>query len=1129
MPTCHEILSSVINRAGLKSADGSPLYAYRVTEHEIEQIRIELRNRLTLAGRLRTSSEHAAFCLFASEWFRIEHQRGPWEWVTILNGIGGDPSVWTRSDLCDYTLSGLAWWNLAVINTGSSRRFLATLVCQGGFPVNTLRNDGASLSRLLKQSLQEHEQFPEESVDRIIEQHRTRLPETLRTPGFLHLLARTVEAVAKIRKDCTEAAQQQVSRRDWLDENSRDWHHQLPFRLEDQEGQAVLLSLLDSPEPIAVDRQLLAVITGLTEGEQGYYLERRLQFPPRINAARFRSLCGLEPGAPLFPRMTGFLRAGSKHAAVCKFTQPYTASSEDPELSLSPAGSARIVPVSTEHPTRLEVRSGTEHVLDAILPGGDMLPDSPWVFREDAPQSLIGVGSVSTRQPSVLVASPESALIDAERADELPSQIEGRRLFRIQGSAQIEHDDTTYCVRTGHSDSTEFLYELRGRRWCSGTGGSEAWLDVPEVFELRLDATDQSRKLTREEVRWRPIRGGDWQRMGSDCVGNVILRASVAGETKLQTRATILPPDFRLETRPGRDQHRGRWTFRNIGTCGFSLADSPGVSARATASGDDLVVDVTLDGERPDRIATRLSFPNDCVATLVLVTPTVSCQLITVAGTSIDAKRGIAIEQFDGLWIRVVRPDGKRPLLIDVANDVVIDAFREASDGVWEYPLSRAKERATGLLAETDDRDCLIRLSVAIGNTHDRVMELRIGRYGYKLQPAAADQTDQERVRLQDTDLVDALADDPARMGVIALNDPEIVLPPHCVAEESPGVWRIDLADAEPGYYLVTGRTASGDLLRPLRITAGELPDAPPEKSQADYSFDEVSTIREERKRREVWDTFYTRVTEDFGAPDWAKVDAVTEASIELPITTYEAVTGLIRNPIAAARVGLLNPSDAALWGRLEELPFLWCLVPIEAWVRATARLMRHRHTQFEQAGLSAELANQHAGLPIANFVDCAWHHHPSAGVVSACLFTAGLVDKPPTQLRLSSTDSDYSVGFNALVSRHERFDSRQTWPSERPKYGSEARGLLEGTPGLLNTYRYSHEWAVINGPSLAAIHAVYGIPINPSQLTRYQRLRSFDATWFDYAFQLAMIRLIGRRSDEQPDWLEAIATDESA
>ncbi len=1131
MRACREVLFSILDRSGLDRTDGRPLYAYRVTSIELEDLRAALKDRIALAGRLRDQVESAAFCLFASEWFRRAHQQGHWEWRTVFEGLALRPGVWGSAEARSYTLDGLRWWSIDIISTAASRRYLATLVCQGGFPVNTLRNDGAAISRMLRQCLQQYERYQGEPIGAVVDDNVACLPETLHAPEVRHLLGRVVEAVSDLRRKSADAAELGTSRREWLDQELPDWRDLLPFRVEDPEAQSLLLSLLDASKPHACDGHPLSVFTCLVSEGDRLVLQRVLRSPKTIESIDFRRVGGLPTDATLYTRMTGFLGSGATRLQSCRIAQPFQAST----LRMEASGVGRVLGADAAKQISFEVRSGSQVVATAALPGGGALPASPWVFSGAEPFGLIGVGSVRTRHSSIYVAVPDSAVLRGDQATEISARIDGRTLYRVSGDAQIEHDDFTYSLHTNQAIETAVVYELRGSSQVLGASGSEVWLGAPDVVELDLAGAAPPRTLRSDEVHWRSGQGGAWRPLGGDCIGEGFVRVEVAGEIRMRTRLTVLPESFRLEITPGPAHDQGQWVFRGIGDAAI-LVTNNNVSIRQAIVGDDLVADITVAGAPPRTIPARIRFANQRVANLELVCPTESCQIVSAGGEMVDARRGIPIEQLDGMRVRVVQPGNQRPYLVDLKHSLVIDVFQEVTRGVWEYPLSFAEDRAIGLLSESEDRDRVIRLGVFIGRGRSPLLEIKISRYAYGLQPAVADDQPPgdaspppySRVQIRDPQLRDSLADESVTLRVIALNDPETLLPDESVSQESPGVWRIDHGDADPGYYLVTGRTASGDVLRPLRIACkrDEFDKPPTDKPEEDYGFDEVSSIGAEARRHAVWDAFFRRVSTDFGDSDWVKVDAVVQASTTLPVTTFEAVAGATRNPIAAARVGLLNPTNAALWRRLEELPFLWCLVPLDAWIRAATRLRRHLRNILSDAGIASERIDEHFERSLGDFVEQGPYRHPAVSCVTLCFFGAQLTNTPPTGIS-ATTDTDYQGALASLISRQDLFDSRQTWPSLRLRYSDEVHRLLHTTPGLLNQETHTNQWAVINAPSIAAIHAVYDIPVNRSQLEDFQLLRFFDTEWFDAAMCYAMSRLAHRRISEQSGWPRAIVEEE--
>jgi hypothetical protein len=167
MPNCHEILNQIAARSGLDRTAGYPLYSYRVTPLELDLLRYELTAICESRGNLSMAEACGAFCLFRAEWFRRNYRSGPWSWDLIFDAIelNGSRRRNTQFIVADYVKRGLKYWNVRLLSTQLMNRYLRTVVCRGGFTINTLRNDGAGLSRLLKAYWRYDDRF---SPDRFI-------------------------------------------------------------------------------------------------------------------------------------------------------------------------------------------------------------------------------------------------------------------------------------------------------------------------------------------------------------------------------------------------------------------------------------------------------------------------------------------------------------------------------------------------------------------------------------------------------------------------------------------------------------------------------------------------------------------------------------------------------------------------------------------------------------------------------------------------------------------------------------------------------------------------------------------------------------------------------------------------
>ena len=1132
MNRCARILFDIQERSGLERDSGCPLYMYRITSEELARLRIELANRFEIAGCLRTPEECAAFCLFAAEWFRRHYERGVWSWDTISSGIEGLKPHALRTFNAkrgEYTIDGFRWWNLDLIRTAASKRYLTSVVCQGGLPLRTLSNDGASLSRVMRQCLRQHETYPGEPIGEIVEEFIGYLPETLQEPEVRQLIGAVTTAIAELRKQSDQAEGLGLCRRDFLDRHAPGWHEKLPFRLEDPEAQTLILSILDSRKAQVFDRQPLAILTNLIRHEGRLRLQRTLKHPAEIESDLFRKLCGLPADKALDPRMTGFLSAGETRVQSCTIAKPF----EGTTLRIHTAGQASLTGADAARRTTLMVRSGKQAVADAMLPGGEALPTSPWVFSADESCDLIGVGSIRTRHESVFVAFPQDATVrgDFKLTKDV---VEDRCLYLVSGSAEVYQDDTVYRIRTREKQEVEAIYELRGSRRREGTG-KDVWLGQPSVVELQLNNDNAPRVLADHEVKWRPARGGQWKRLSDGCLGDVLIRADVEGECKLQTRLTVLPPDFDVATRASATEPNvGQWLFSGLQDGKLHFESNDHLQFESSRRGDETIVSVRVVGNRAPSVSCKIRFDENRAAELKLVCPTQSCELVGIGGSFIDARVGIPSEQLDGMRVRMIQPGNQQPYILELEHSQIIDGLTEVSPGVWEYPLSFIKDRANGLLAASDNPDGEIQFGVMVGRSLRPTFRWRISRYGFGLEPARNHSESEEVlsgesqkyrscVQIRNPELRRQMTDG-VHVKVIALNDPKFVLPEESTEMTGPGQWTISHVDEPPGYYLVTGRTENGEILRPLRIAnkPEEVPTPPEEKPEAEYSFNEISTIRSRARRLEVWDHYFERVVKDFGHEEWANVQSVVAASMTLPITTFETVAAITRNPIAAARFGILEPGNARLWQRLEELPFLWSLIPVESWITCAFRTRNYFQSTMESVGIPAEQITKTIDEKSAAFAKHAPDRYPSMCCVTACLFHAGLVS--PSLLKLTGTSlQDYQRALAGLFSRNESFDSRITWPNPRLKITDQVRQLLNSTPNLINRDTHRNQWDVINAPAIAAIHSAYGVTPDLTLMRDLKRLRSFDTEWFDAANLYALYHVLDRRTKEDADWINRI------
>jgi hypothetical protein len=157
--------TSFLGARDLSAPTGAPLYTYRATEGEFEDLGTVLRGHL--GARLRFSSLaqvsrrdawfSALFVLYSAEWWRRRYDGSGWSWDPIVRGIGIAAENWTQSQRSECVEAGLAQWGIP-LSESRGLRYLGSIALQGGLPMQLLAaahgNIGRVLTRVLQLALQ---------------------------------------------------------------------------------------------------------------------------------------------------------------------------------------------------------------------------------------------------------------------------------------------------------------------------------------------------------------------------------------------------------------------------------------------------------------------------------------------------------------------------------------------------------------------------------------------------------------------------------------------------------------------------------------------------------------------------------------------------------------------------------------------------------------------------------------------------------------------------------------------------------------------------------------------------------------------------------------------------------------
>jgi hypothetical protein len=307
---------------------------------------------------------------------------------------------------------------------------------------------------------------------------------------------------------------------------------------------------------------------------------------------------------------------------------------------------------------------------------------------------------------------------------------------------------------------------------------------------------------------------------------------------------------------------------------------------------------------------------------------------------------------------------------------------------------------------------------------------------------------------------------------------------------------------------------------RPLRITI-------PGSAQAadDNPISQAVSVRHPEERARALDQAIASLGTDTTGPGWATVRKLISTLGNYPAGTFDLVRAVTRCPRAAVLCLLdAGPRAGAIWGGLEDLPFLWVTVPVGDWLDAIqgwlGMLLVHLpmmpRADFERTAATAAPVVFGPNKP-SKFLGCihdaAYLRFPGVPEpTERSVYFARSAQGRAWAASLGGPDTPTPLGVerNQLLIRH----TEDHWPQDSPfddtRVGLELDVLgaacVAGVP--------SHKENILTTPIVLAQRSVDRAV--KCDLLRLRQIRDFDPDWFDFAFALALSMLLGARYERK-------------
>lgn len=923
----HEVR---LGRAAATVPAGIPLCRLRLTPAEAARAGDILRRYLPAS---RETDRHlaAVFCLFAAHALQRHHAGGPWSWSTVVTALRQDQPL-DEERLRRLVATGLAFWQRPLrLDAAGGRRFLGSLVLEGGIPGALLgRPDFAHFLRQLQHDIDAFGVATREAAETFAADRSTALPPAWRHVDTLGLAAELLLALRPWRAllPAGTGPAEAVAR---LNAEHPDWRSGLPLDLDDAEAARLIGSLLVAARPAQGPLRPLTALCrrALRRAGDGWREGLVVLGPGLLPAA----LAGGPPftAADMPHRVRFRLEGGEgREFAVAEWHG-------QGQWRIRPLG-APVVPAPAGQAAAARLVVDGREIASVALPGGEPLSDIAWVLEDESAEEaaagtlvFVGHGSRTTPRGRLFLAADPAA------GELRVLSGEARTLGPVQGSARVVHEVRGVAVWREHGEPlgirlvtggeaarrVELAIDIRPSRWRV----------LAPLASLGPPRVGSPAGLTAARMVLRPARGGTWvPAAGTAWQSGEVDVALLDGDDILDRRRVLVLPAAADLSVSVRDK---RWlgvTVRGVPPGASRIEGAPDARRVPLPDGELLEFEVRDLPPAEITVVTRLGGPAGGIDVRHRLRVPLSRGGFAASDGRVLAHRELrTLAELDGVAARTSGRDEARGELMAgliVAEDPVLAGVRlgVATGFLGDMPLGQVRRTLRQLWATARSQDAEIRLEVV----QDGIAgpQLRVAAFAHTLTLSRAE----ELARLTGAD---GLPVEPGQgLGLAVLDLTQPAEPPRRLLPEGSG-WRLP-GPEDPGPWLVIGAEGAAGRVRP-RVWGHAAPDAAPTCGLA-----AAVAMAGWEARAAALDA---RLAELAAAPHseeavagWALLDATLGAAVRhAPALSFDLLAAAARAPALMAH-WMLRADEQVLPRLAEaeaELPFAWCLMPLRAWLAA--------------------------------------------------------------------------------------------------------------------------------------------------------------------------------------------------
>lgn len=1108
-------MRNLLRSRGLEVPDGRPLYQYRVTDIEFDELGrlIQLTSNFGVAHTISMLSWDAIFAMYAAEWWRRCFS-GKWGWEQVFQSVNIDfheLPVGSRNSLME---SGLNRWHRKVRIKNGSRRFLGTIATEGGLPLHKLVESGGWLKRVLQPTVRRHI-AKGHSISALIEAHSFLIPVSLWSEEIADILEDVVQAIVDLR------AQHDLGHKDapvkWLDECIPSWREDFPLPLDDDAARSLLEDLVDvasktaveqnSTNPFEMTRILVRAETPASE------LIAEIDMPGFVSLESLK----LDPYQVALPSLIDVEVVGSNNFCKRWCRGVLTTFQNKRSYKLSGSNFKIEGQASTGH-FFINFKSMGEIIGEmAILNAETLSSDVPWTFKKiDERWTLHGTASQSIRNDEAIVYCPKTYEIQSNKESHLArlSDFMTGVLWKLQGSATCFEGLNKYEIKTASKEST-ISYRLSGKYFPFESDPRIVFIGKPRVLEIdsltgHVRKSFHGRVLVRKcgaasDETWRSIESVDtgvYQIRIFDADTNILFSQTVG----------ILAEDYKHYIQPSADDPlNGALSITGI-TFNEMECIAEGVSIRSSIIDSGKEFSLRAGNEPPKSVEISI-LPAGQSHSLILTYPFPrrGAMLFDSKNHQVPAEKYIYLNHLPGHRLRIFNDKThlaerfsltlslRDPALSRAeARDLFIVRQMKLYGDYIELSVSDWTTAITTLFGASRSIDAHV--GVALTLNDKPLYQFNIRRYEQSMALNFSDGV----VELTTESLSDTSSEMLDATQVLALpldmpnQEPEVLI---CRQTQGVhvGAWEFDSSKKRPGPWIIYPSAESPLAFRPAVWTVTQQNDTPIINNADPGTVEEIVGIKDISTRHESLRLCLEAMATSFTHPAWNYIDALWEKTNHLPLACFDIWQLASQTPSFLA--ALLVRNQLEILEKLDsEFPVIWEIVPQRVWESTLKAYHIKLMTQLEGDETFADrligTAIERIGAQSPSLLSMELNllgvvrgiHSPEIGVMS----------HPVTEFVRPQ-----------LLNEYQRLLQRQA-NSEWPQLlGQKLIRIYESLPNQFRQIVVPHNaWQrpIVHLPFVLAWHAIFGdqddLCNSPADVFKLQQLKQFDEDWFDVAFK---------------------------